>query len=87
MRRLAPRLLANALDSALPAIAPATLLAQVQAAWSEVAGARLAEAAVPVPSAAGWSPWRANRACGRRNWSCSARTCSAVSRPLSEPDR
>jgi predicted nucleic acid-binding Zn ribbon protein len=48
MRRLAPRPLSNALDSALPAIAPATLLAQVQAAWSEVAGARLAEAAAPV---------------------------------------
>ena len=48
MRRLAPRLLANALDSALPAIAPATLLAQVQAVWSGVAGARLAEAAAPV---------------------------------------
>jgi predicted nucleic acid-binding Zn ribbon protein len=48
MRRLAPRPLSNALDGALPAIAPATLLAQVQAAWSEVAGARLAEAAAPV---------------------------------------
>src|SRR4051812_18509909 len=33
MRRLAPRLLSNALEGALPDIAPATLLAQVQAAW------------------------------------------------------
>ncbi len=48
MRRLAPRLLANALENVLPDVAPATLLAQVQAAWGEVAGARLAEAAAPV---------------------------------------
>ena len=48
MRRLAPRLLANALENVLPDVAPATLLAQVQAAWSEVAGARLAAVAAPV---------------------------------------
>ena len=48
MRRLAPRPLSNALDSVLPDVAPATLLAQVQAAWKELAGDRIAEAAAPV---------------------------------------
>jgi predicted nucleic acid-binding Zn ribbon protein len=48
VRRPGPRPLSNALESVLPDVAPATLLAQVQAAWSEVAGARLAEAAAPV---------------------------------------
>jgi predicted nucleic acid-binding Zn ribbon protein len=48
MRRLAPRPLAHALDGVLPDVAPATLLARVQAAWGEVAGARLATAATPV---------------------------------------
>jgi predicted nucleic acid-binding Zn ribbon protein len=48
MRRPGPRPLSNALEGALPDIAPATLLAQVQAAWKEVAGARLAAAATPV---------------------------------------
>jgi predicted nucleic acid-binding Zn ribbon protein len=48
MRRLAPRRLGLALDNVLPDVAPATLLAQVQAAWKEVAGARMAEAAQPV---------------------------------------
>ena len=32
----------------LPDVAPATLLAQVQAAWKEVAGERMAAAATPV---------------------------------------
>ena len=48
MRRPAPRLLSNALDNVLPDVAPATLLAQVQAAWKEVAGDRMAAAATPV---------------------------------------
>ena len=48
MRRLAPRRLEFALDNVLPDVAPATLLAQVQAAWTEVAGARMAAAAQPV---------------------------------------
>jgi predicted nucleic acid-binding Zn ribbon protein len=48
MRRLAPRPLSTALDAVLPDVAPAALLAQVQAAWSEVAGARMAAAAQPV---------------------------------------
>ena len=38
VRRLAPRPLCNALANVLPDVAPATLLAQVQAAWKEVAG-------------------------------------------------
>jgi predicted nucleic acid-binding Zn ribbon protein len=48
MRRPAPRRLSHALDNVLPAAAPATLLARVQAAWKQVAGPRLAEAAQPV---------------------------------------
>ena len=48
MRRPGPRPLSNALDNVLPDVAPATLLAQVQAAWNEVAGARMADAATPV---------------------------------------
>ena len=48
MRRLAPRALATALEGVVGDIAPATLLARVQAVWGEVAGPRLAEAASPV---------------------------------------
>jgi predicted nucleic acid-binding Zn ribbon protein len=48
VRRPAPRPLSDALDTVLPDVAPATLLAQVQAAWKEVAGARMADAATPV---------------------------------------
>jgi len=47
MRRLAPRPLAAALDRALPDARPPGLLAEVQSVWSEIAGAALAEAAVP----------------------------------------
>jgi predicted nucleic acid-binding Zn ribbon protein len=48
MRRLAPRPLSAALDGVVKDVAPATLLARVQAVWSEVAGPRLAAAAAPV---------------------------------------
>jgi predicted nucleic acid-binding Zn ribbon protein len=48
MRRLAPRALSTALEGVLRDVAPATLLARVQAVWSEVAGPRLAAAAAPV---------------------------------------
>lgn len=48
MRRPGPRPLSKALDHILPDVAPATLLAQVQAAWKEVAGDRMAAAATPV---------------------------------------
>ena len=48
MRRLAPRRLEIALENVLPDVAPAPLLAQVQAAWTEVAGDRMAAAAAPV---------------------------------------
>jgi predicted nucleic acid-binding Zn ribbon protein len=48
MKRLAPRPLSNALENALPDVAPETLLAKVQAAWKRVAGPRLADAAAPV---------------------------------------
>ena len=48
MRRPGPRPLSNALDNVLPGVAPATLLAQVQAAWKEAAGDRMAAAATPV---------------------------------------
>ena len=48
MRRLAPRALSVALDGVVRDVAPQTLLACVQAAWTEVAGERLAVAAAPV---------------------------------------
>jgi predicted nucleic acid-binding Zn ribbon protein len=48
MRRLAPRALSHALDGVVRDVAPATLLARVQAVWSEVAGPRLTVAAAPV---------------------------------------
>lgn len=48
MKRLAPRALSTALESVARDVAPATLLARVQAAWGEVAGERLARAAAPV---------------------------------------
>jgi predicted nucleic acid-binding Zn ribbon protein len=48
MRRLAPRALSSALEGVVRDVAPQTLLARVQAAWTEVAGDRLAAAAAPV---------------------------------------
>ena len=48
MRRPGPRPLSGALEGVLRDVAPATLLARVQAAWGEVAGPRLAAAASPV---------------------------------------
>jgi predicted nucleic acid-binding Zn ribbon protein len=48
MRRLAPRPLSAALDVALSAARPPGVLAEVQSVWPGIAGAALAEAAVPV---------------------------------------
>jgi len=48
VRRPGPRPLSGALEGVLRDVAPATLLARVQAAWGEVAGPRLAAAASPV---------------------------------------
>jgi len=48
MRRPAPRALSAALDGVVPDLAPQTLLARVQAAWTQVAGERLAAVAAPV---------------------------------------
>ena len=48
MRRLAPRPLSAALDSAVGDARPAGLLAAVQSAWPDVAGAALAAAATPI---------------------------------------
>jgi predicted nucleic acid-binding Zn ribbon protein len=48
MRRRGPRPVAHALDAVTAAIAPATLLAEVQRAWPQVAGERFARAAEPV---------------------------------------
>jgi predicted nucleic acid-binding Zn ribbon protein len=48
MKRLAPRALSTALEGVIRDVAPQTLLARVQAVWSEVAGVRLAAAAAPV---------------------------------------
>jgi predicted nucleic acid-binding Zn ribbon protein len=47
VRRLAPRPLGRALDAALAQARPAGLLAAVQSAWPEVAGAVLAAATTP----------------------------------------
>jgi predicted nucleic acid-binding Zn ribbon protein len=48
MRRLAPRPLRTVLDGVVGEARPAGLLAAVQSAWPEVAGAALAAAATPV---------------------------------------
>jgi predicted nucleic acid-binding Zn ribbon protein len=48
VRRLAPRPLSIALERVVPDVAPATLLARVQQAWPEAAGAGMAAAARPV---------------------------------------
>jgi predicted nucleic acid-binding Zn ribbon protein len=48
MKRLAPRALSTALEGVARDVAPDTLLARVQAAWSGVAGERLSRAAAPV---------------------------------------
>ncbi len=48
MRRLAPRPIGLALEGALPAVRPLGLLAEVQAAWPEVAGSTLAASTAPV---------------------------------------
>ena len=47
MRRLAPRPLSRALEAAVGQARPAGLLATVQSAWPEVAGAALAAATMP----------------------------------------
>ncbi len=48
MRRLAPRALRLALPGAVANVPPATLLARVQALWSDVAGEALAASTTPV---------------------------------------
>ena len=53
MRRLAPRPIGKALEEALPAARPAGLLAEVQTAWPDVAGAVLAASASPISERAG----------------------------------
>ena len=48
MRRRSPRPVVFALDSLAASLAPATLLAEVQRAWPEAAGAAFAGSAEPV---------------------------------------
>ena len=48
MRRRSPRPVGIALDSLASSLAPATLLAEVQRAWPEAAGAAFAGSAEPV---------------------------------------
>ena len=48
MRRRGPRPVGLALDALTDAIAPATLLAEVQRVWPQAAGERFARAAEPV---------------------------------------
>jgi predicted nucleic acid-binding Zn ribbon protein len=47
MRRRAPRPVGHALDAVTATLAPATLLAEVQRAWPEAAGAAFAEHTEP----------------------------------------
>jgi predicted nucleic acid-binding Zn ribbon protein len=47
VRRRSPRLLATALDQLTARLAPATLLAEVQRAWPEAAGAAFAAQSEP----------------------------------------
>ena len=53
MRRRGPRPLALALDRLTAELAPATLLAEVQRAWPEAAGAAFAAQSAPVAERAG----------------------------------
>jgi predicted nucleic acid-binding Zn ribbon protein len=48
MRRLAPRALSTALETVARDVAPATVLARVQAAWGGLVGAGLVNVAAPV---------------------------------------
>jgi predicted nucleic acid-binding Zn ribbon protein len=48
VRRRAPRPVADALGGVTAALAPATLLAEVQRAWPEAAGEAFAQASEPV---------------------------------------
>ena len=48
MRRLAPRALSTALENVARDVAPDTLLARVQAAWSGLVGPGLVNVAAPV---------------------------------------
>jgi predicted nucleic acid-binding Zn ribbon protein len=48
VRRLGPRPLSAVLEQVVRAAAPATLLAEVQTAWPEIAGRSLAASAAPV---------------------------------------
>ena len=48
MRRRGPRPVGLALDAVTGSLAPATLLAEVQRVWPQVAGERFARAAEPV---------------------------------------
>ena len=48
MRRRGPRPVGLALDAVTGALAPATVLAEVQRVWPQVAGERFARAAEPV---------------------------------------
>jgi predicted nucleic acid-binding Zn ribbon protein len=53
VRRLAPRPIGRALEGALAQARPAGLLAGVQSAWADVAGAVLAAATTPISERAG----------------------------------
>lgn len=53
MSRRAPRPLANALAPLQASLAPQTLLAEVQRAWPEAAGAAIAREAAPVSERGG----------------------------------
>ena len=53
MRRLGPRPISRALERVAREVAPATVLARVQAAWPEAAGPGLVAAAQPVSERGG----------------------------------
>lgn len=53
MSRPAPRMLSNALDALTAGIAPATMLARVQAIWEPAAGPAIASSAQPTAERGG----------------------------------
>ena len=86
MKRRAPRPLALALDCVVGALAPATVLAEVQRAWPVAAGAAFARSASPVAERDG----TVRVACESAVWAqeldlMSARVVAALNEELGRP--
>ena len=85
-RRSGPRPFAPALERVADDLMPATLLAEVQRVWPEVAGSRLAEVATPVSERDGV----VTVACGSAVWAqeldlLSERVVAALNERLGRP--